>query len=132
MVKFVFVGLLASTLGGCVEKISDDEFMRQVRRITPDSPPTEVVFERYPAISPKDVDVIFGFPDHCENRHDIGLLTGWGSKEQSNKEIIDDFRTRAAKYGANMVVYESGVSSAEEVNHLLRRFTEYTLYRCRR
>ena len=131
MTKIIVASLLVLTMGACVEKISDDEFMRQVSRITLDSPPTEVVFERYPAISPDKVSVIFGFPDHCENRHAIGLLTGWGSKDQSNQEIMDDFRMRAAKYGANMVVYESGVSSVEEMDQLLRRFTEYTLYRCR-
>lgn len=130
MLKFVVLGLLAATLTGCVEKISDKEFFRQIAMITRDSPPTEVVKERYPPIDPKEVQVVFGFPDHCKNHHDTGLLTGWGSKEQSNQEIMQDFRRRAAKYGANMVVYEAGVTSVAEIDQLLRRFTEYTLYRC--
>ena len=130
MLKFVALGLVAVTLSGCVKEISDEEFFRQIGRITRDSPPTEVVKQRYPPINPKDVQVIFGFPDHCKKRHDTGLLTGWGRKDQSNHEILMDFRTRAAKYGANMVVYESGVTSVAEMDALLRRFTEYTLYRC--
>lgn len=128
-VDLVVVAVLA--LGACVGTKSDDEFLRQAYAIGPDSPPTEVILKRYPAISPDKVQVRFGYPSDCANLSDVGLLTGWGRKGQSQQEIMQDFRVRAAKYGANVVSFEPGASSLKEVDEILHSPTQYTLFRCR-
>jgi len=70
-----------------------------------DSPPTEVVLKRYPAINPDKVTVLFGFLSDWAKLTDVRLLTGWGQKGQNQQGILQNFRVRAAKYGANLVPY---------------------------
>ena len=130
MKKAFTVTLLAMTVSACVQT-SDDEILRQIYAIGPDSPQTEIVSKRFAPISPKKVAVHFGFPSECENRVDLGLLYGWGDKNQPNDEIIADFQKRAAKYGANIVSYEVGISSLDEMTEVLHRKTTYSLWRCR-
>ncbi len=131
MKKTDLVMVAVLVLGACVETKPDDEFLRQAYAIGPDSPPAEVISKRYPAISPDKVQVRFGYPSDCAKLSDVGLLTGWGRKGQNQQEILQDFRVRAAKYGANVVSYEPGVSSLEQMDEILHTPTEYTLFRCR-
>ena len=131
MKKTDLIVIAVLALGACVETTSDDEFLRQAYAIGPDSPPTEVILKRFPAISPDKVQVQFGYPSDCANLSDVGLLTGWGRKGQNQQEILQDFRVRAAKYGANLVSFEPGVSSLEQMDEILHTPTEYTLFRCR-
>ncbi len=131
MVKAIILGLLATTLGGCAQSVINENFMAEIAAVDPDGPPIEVIHQRFTAIKPEQVEVHFAYSFDCENLQDVGVMLGWGEKGQEQGEIIKGFQVRAAKYGANLVVYEAGVSSVEELDDLLHRRTEYTLMRCR-
>lgn len=130
MKKIIIFCLLSASLGACVETTSDEEFLRKIYALGPNSPQTEVIYRRYPAISPSKVTVMFGYPSDCKNAKDVGVLIGWGKSGQSQQEIIRDFQVRAAKYGANMVAYEAGASSAAQVGEILHTRSGYTMMRC--
>jgi len=130
MQKSMIFGLLASALAACQQGAINENFMADVAGVDPDGPPVEVIYKRFAPIKPAQVEVHIGYSFDCKNLQDVGVLTGWGKKEQTQGEIFTDFQTRAAKYGANLVVYEAGVSSVAELDELLHRRTEYTLMRC--
>ena len=122
--------IAAAMLAGC-DPITDEDIGRQIAAIGPDSPPSEVIVKRFAAIDPEEVTTVFGYPDICfEGGQDVGLMTAWGRASQTDHEIVMDMQRRAAKFGANYVLYESGVQSVEEYSQFLREHLQYTLMRC--
>ena len=130
LIRTIFTALTAVSFATGVYAGTGDDFLAKVYALGPDSPPTEVILKSYPAVLPEKVSVIFGYPSDCENAKEVGILTGWGNKDQSNNEIMLDFRQRAGKHGANLVAYEPGITSAEDLDNILRQNTMYTLMRC--
>lgn len=130
MIRFFIVTALATSLAACVAATPDDDFVEKIYRLDPNGPPTEVILKRYPSIKPDQVTVHFSYSFECENPKDVGILIGWGDKGQTQGEIIHDFQIRAAKYGANLVVYLGTVNSLAQLDDILRRRGQYSLMHC--
>ncbi len=130
MKTVLVTGAMVLSLAGCIEETSSDEFIKDVYTMDPNGPQTEVILKRYPKVDPEDVQIHFSYSTVCENPQDVGLMIGWGDKGQARGEIIHDFQTRAAKYGADMVVYVGSVSSVAQLDEVLHQRSEYSLMRC--
>lgn len=125
-----FAALAVFTLGACVKEVPQADVYRQIAALDGATKQGVVIGYRYPAIKPEDVTVMFGFPSGCSNLKDVGVMVSWGTKHQSNEEILAEFRDVAAKHGADIVSYEVGVESLEALNRTIREPNEYSMMRC--
>lgn len=129
--KIVLVlAMIVLSVGACVAQSQSETFIRDVYALDPNGPQTEVILKGYPPIKPQDVRVHFNYSYDCKKLQDIGVLIGWGDKGQARGDIIHDFQKRAAKYGANLVVYVGTISGIEGMDEVLHRRSEYSLMRC--
>lgn len=133
MNKFIPITVLCSfaALSACGQP-TDEDVLSQIYSLDENSPPTEIIVMKLPAISADAVTIQFGFPDNCSNLKEVGYLTGAGIPGVSKDDAMLKLRERAAAHGANLVVYEAGISHIDELASLMADpMTSMMLYQCR-